>query len=115
MIPDDLAQKLSKFECQRCNACCRKPGFVYLKENEEERIAKFLGLEVFDFVNQFCELAGRRQLVLKKHPDEACIFLTESGCRIHPVKPQQCLDFPVKWRTPASFNYCQGLKKIDIS
>ena len=109
--PSDFDQRLEKFECQRCNECCRKPGFVYLKEGEEERIAKFLQIEVFDFVNRFCDLIDRRKLVLKKHPDEACIFLTESGCRVHPVKPGQCLDFPVKWRTPASLDYCQGLQK----
>lgn len=105
-------EKLERFECQRCNECCKKPGFVYLKEGEEESIARFLGLEVFDFVNRFCELEDRRKLVLKKNPDESCTFLSESGCSIHSAKPQQCLDFPVKWRTPASLDYCEGLKKL---
>ena len=109
---EEMRKTLEKFECQRCNECCRKPGFVYLKNGEEEQIAGFLGLEVFDFVNQFCELIDRRQLVLKKEVVEACIFLTESGCRIHSVKPGQCRDFPVKWRTPASLNYCVGLKEL---
>ena len=108
-------ERLSKFECQRCHECCRKPGFVYLQKGEEERIAEFLGLQVSDFVNRFCELVDRRKFVLKKHPDESCIFLTESGCSIHAVKPQQCLDFPVKWRTEASFQYCAGLKRLDIT
>ncbi len=108
----ELQKKLEKFECQRCNECCRKPGFVYLKEGEAERIAHFLQLPEMDFVNQFCDLADRRWLVLKKFPDEACIFLTQAGCSIHPAKPQQCLDFPFKWRTPSSFIYCQGLKNL---
>lgn len=107
-----LEDQLSKFKCQRCNECCKKTGFVYLQEKEEERIAEFLGLSVFDFVNQYCELEERRKLVLKKHRDESCIFLTPDGCQIHLAKPQQCRDFPVKWRTPASLVYCEGLKLL---
>lgn len=101
-----------KFGCQRCNECCRQPGFVYLSTQEAEEAASFLGLEPFDFVNRFCELQDRQRLVLKKHPDEACVFLTSEGCGVHPAKPRQCHEFPLKWRTPASLVYCKGLKQI---
>jgi uncharacterized protein len=112
MAAMSLEDQLSKFECQRCNECCKKPGFVYLKEGEETAIADHLNLSPFDFVNQYCELQDRRKLVLKKHADESCIFLTAMGCSIQAVKPEQCRDFPVKWRTPASLSYCEGLKKL---
>jgi Fe-S-cluster containining protein len=105
-------ESLGRFRCQRCNECCKKPGFVYLQTGESARIAEFLGMPEFEFVNEFCEVEDRRKLVLKKHPEESCIFLTPEGCRIHASKPQQCLDFPVKWRTPASFSYCEGLKEL---
>jgi Fe-S-cluster containining protein len=105
-------ERLAKFICQRCNECCKKPGFVYLKEGEAEAIAGHLGMGDFDFVNQYCELLDRQKLVLKKHPDESCIFLTPTGCAVHAVKPLQCRDFPMKWRTPASLEYCAGLKKV---
>ena len=103
---------LKKFECQRCNECCRQRGFVYLKKEEEERIAAFLGLDPFEFVNRFCELVDRVKLVLKKNPDESCVFLSNAGCSVHPVKPVQCVDFPIGWRTPRSFEYCAGLRKL---
>jgi hypothetical protein len=106
-----LEKRLEKFECQRCNECCRQPGFVYLREGEGERIAAFLSMEVRDFTEKYCEIEERRWLVLKKFPDEACIFLTPEGCSVHPVKPVQCEGFPRKWRTAASFQYCQGLLK----
>ncbi len=109
---EEFKRKLEAFACQRCNECCKKPGFVYLQAGEEERLAAYLGLSVFDFVNQFCEVEQRRKLVLKKNPDESCVFLSAEGCRIQPVKPLQCIDFPTKWRTPASYEYCRGLKKI---
>ena len=96
----------------RCNECCRKPGFVYLAVEETEKIARFLKKDIRDFMEEYCEVIDRQKIVLKKHADEACIFLSHEGCSIHPVKPQQCQDFPVKWRTPASFKYCEGLKKL---
>lgn len=112
MNEKDILDKLEKFQCMRCNECCRKPGYVYLSETEAEEIARFLGKEVRAFMDEFCEIVDRRKIVLKKHADEACIFLTETGCSVHPAKPRQCRDFPVKWRTPASFEYCAGLKKL---
>lgn len=108
--PEDLAIRMESFGCRRCNECCRQPGFVYLGPGEAERTAAFLKLELYDFTARYCDLLDRRQLVLKKHQDEACVFLTDEGCGIHSVKPRQCIDFPVKWHTPRSFDYCQGLK-----
>ncbi len=122
----ELSQKKieSEFSCQRCNACCRQPGFVYLKEGEAERIAAYLKMTLYDFTDQYCEVIDRRRLVLKKLPDEICVFLApfqssnddkpfeEGGCRIHAVKPEQCRDFPYRWHTSESFEYCMGLRTI---
>lgn len=110
IITDELIEE--KFGCRRCNACCKQPGFVYLKEGEAERMAEYLGMLVYDFTDQFCDVVNRRRLVLKKSPDEVCVFLENAGCRIQAVKPQQCRDFPAKWRTVKSFEYCQGLKEL---
>ena len=108
-------KNLESFECKKCNECCRQPGYVYLSEEEAEAAARFLKKDIYEFVNQFCDLLDRRQLVLKKLEDEACIFLTKEGCRVHPAKPRQCRDFPVKWRTVKSLSYCEGLKKLRFS
>ena len=105
-------ERLEEFVCQRCNECCRQPGFVYLNSSEAESIAAFLKISAFDFVNQYCDLQDRSRLVLKKNSDESCIFLSAEGCSIHPVKPAQCRGFPVKWRTINSFDYCAGLKAL---
>ena len=109
-----LLDKLEKFECQRCNLCCRQPGFVYVSPEETEEIARTLNIDIYEFINQFCELFDRRKLVLKKYEDESCIFLKENGCSVYSVRPQQCRDFPVKWRTTRSFNYCEGLKALKL-
>lgn len=109
----DLAQKIEKeFECRRCNECCRRPGYVYLKEGEAERIASYLKMPLYDFTDEYCDVIDRRRLVLKKLPNEVCIFLEANGCRIHDVKPEQCRDFPYRWHTPASWDYCAGLRGL---
>lgn len=109
---ETLEEKLKSFVCQQCNECCKKPGFVYLEAGEAPKIAEYLGMSEFDFVNQYCELEERRKLVLKKLEDERCIFLSETGCQVHAAKPSQCRDFPTKWRTKSSFDYCAGLVKL---
>lgn len=112
-LPKDFESRIEQFECMRCNECCRKPGYVYLAEGEPEKISEFLSLDVRDFLDRFCDLLDRRRVVLKKQPgSEACVFLNDQGCVIHTAKPVQCLDFPRKWQTPASFDYCQGLKAL---
>jgi hypothetical protein len=113
MTERDLIKKFEEFECRRCNLCCRQPGFVYVTPEETEEIARFLNMNVYDFVDGYCDLFDRRRLVLKKYEDESCVFLTENGCSIYSSRPQQCRDFPVKWRTVRSFSYCEGLKVLN--
>ena len=108
-LPQEM---LENFECQRCNECCRQAGFVYLETEEAEKIAAFVKLDVYEFTKRYCEVLDRHWLTLKKDTGETCIFLTETGCSVHPAKPAQCKDFPVKWRTVKSLEYCLGLKEL---
>ncbi|MCM8775630.1 MAG: YkgJ family cysteine cluster protein [Candidatus Omnitrophica bacterium] len=98
-----------KFTCRRCHACCKKPGFVYLDRGEEVAVAVHFRMEIFDFVNRYCDLVDRQRLVLKKFDNETCIFLNSSGCTIDAARPRQCREFPIQWRTPDALNYCEGL------
>ncbi len=85
---------------------------MYLKDGEAQALADFLGLDLYVFTDQFAEVLERRRLVLKKQPNEHCIFLTPGGCAVYPARPAQCRDFPRGWRTPQSFDYCAGLKAL---
>jgi Fe-S-cluster containining protein len=90
---------LSTFECIQCHACCRQPGYVRLRPAEPDVMADFLEMDVHEFIETFTILTeDRTGLSLIEQPDRACIFLTDTGCRIHPVKPAQCRDFPLLWR-----------------
>ena len=109
----NLEAKIEKdFSCQRCNECCRRPGFVYLKDGEAERMARHLTMPLYDFTDQYCDVIDRRRLVLKKLTDETCVMLENNGCKVHPAKPEQCREFPYRWHTPASWEYCEGLKAL---
>lgn len=103
---------LSKFKCMGCGACCRQDGYVRLKKDEPDKIAAFLSMDVYEFIQEYTILTRDRQtLSLKdKAPTEQsrheCIFLSDQGCRIHAVKPAQCLDFPHKWKFKAFKDIC---------
>lgn len=114
LTESDRSQKLQKFQCRRCNLCCQQPGCVNITVEESENIAQFLNVDPYVFVNEYCEVYDRRKLVLKKNEDESCVFLTPEGCSIYEARPGQCRDFPVKWRTLRSFEYCEGLKELFV-
>ena len=100
---------MSDFECQGCGACCRQPGYVYLLQGEAEALAQYLCHDIYFFTDTYCELLNRQHLVLRKHSDEACVFLEEGKCSVYEARPAQCRAFPLGWKTERSLNYCKGL------
>ncbi len=102
----------ARYLCQRCGNCCRWPGFVRLDDQEINSIAAFLQLTPAEFIAQHTELRPSRSgLMLKSKPDGSCIFLEGvNTCTIQPVKPQQCRDFPNKWRFDGWRERCEALE-----
>ena len=97
------------YECTRCGACCRWAGDVCSEEDEVREIALFLEMDEQEFINECCRLrANRKGLSIKDAADGACLMLTENGCRINPVKPRQCRDFPNKWNFPGWRELCRA-------
>lgn len=96
--------------CLRCGACCRWAGDVCLTDADIAAIAQYFQMTENDFINQYCHLRGNRQgLSIIDNDEGACIMLTEQGCRIQPVKPQQCSDFPHRWNFPGWEQKCPGV------
>ena len=89
------------FVCRRCGACCRVPGYVRVSEADVDRLAAALGMAPEAFVAAHTDLSPSRSgLVLKGAPTGACRFLTaENECRVHAARPQQCRDYPARWRS----------------
>lgn len=96
--------------CQRCGACCRWEGNVCLTDEDITAIAAYLNMDEVTFINELCHLQrNRRGLSLIDAPDGACIMLQpDNTCRIQPVKPRQCRDFPYKWNFPGWELRCPG-------
>lgn len=108
-MEERLAQE---FVCKRCGACCRVPGYVRITDADADALAEALGLSPEDFLETYTELSpSRTGLVLKSPPEAPCMFLTDENlCRVHAVRPQQCRDYPSRWRSAEIEAVCQALK-----
>lgn len=84
-----------RFECTGCGQCCTgAPGYVWVDEEEIQKIADYLNLSVEEFSQRYLyRVKGRFSLIdLPKTYD--CIFLKDKKCTIYSVRPMQCRTFP---------------------
>jgi Fe-S-cluster containining protein len=85
-----------RFGCQPdCGACCTNHddyAYVYLDNDEPERIAAFLGLSTAELVERFTTTDDEFVVLKMDHPD--CPFLSGKQCSVYPVRPVQCRTFP---------------------
>lgn len=106
-----------RFSCTRCGSCCTgDPGHVWVAPDDEERIARHLGLDAAELARRYVRQVGERRSLVERGSGD-CVFLTaERGCLIHPVKPRQCVTFPFwprviekeeHWRRRAA--HCPGM------
>ncbi len=85
-----------RFTCTRCGACCTgAPGYVWVTDEELERIAEFLGCDVREVRHRYTKRArAGRTLIEQENGD--CVFYDRQGkaCTIYPVRPVQCRTWP---------------------
>jgi uncharacterized protein len=81
------------FVCRMCGECCRGTGGIVVTYGETERISAALGLTPDEFLERFTVASGPKRLIASTQ-DGSCIFLHQSGCAIHGVKPDVCLAWP---------------------
>lgn len=85
-------------ECQG-HCCTGESGYIWLSKKEIDEIARFLGLEVAQFLEMKCIKVGYKYS-LKEYVDEkkgsCCIFFDTitNRCAVYEVRPSQCRDFP---------------------
>jgi len=83
-----------RFSCRRCGTCCTgEPGYVFLKQGEEQDMASLLGMDVAAFRQKYVRRVGERTS-LREEKDGRCIFFADRGCRVYSCRPVQCLSFP---------------------
>jgi len=56
-------------------------------------MARLLKITPRQFLGRFCRRALGRVSLLEL-PNGDCIFLSPAGCRVYPVRPDQCKSFP---------------------
>jgi uncharacterized protein len=81
------------FLCQQCGECCQGRGGILPTPGEVELIAQYLKMPVARLKQEFIELTPSGPAV-KNRPGGGCIFNEQGRCRIHPVKPRICRDWP---------------------
>jgi Fe-S-cluster containining protein len=87
-----------KFSCKRCSSCCRyDAGFVYLCENDLNKLIMKLNMDRNSFIRTYCRWVtdsnGKEVLSLKEKINKDCI-LWDSGCMVYTERPLQCRTFP---------------------
>lgn len=83
-----------RFRCTQCGECCRnvkKEDKILLSAVDIYRAAKYLNLEIQEFIGNYCDLVPGGEsmlplLVMKEHLDGSCIFLKKGKCTIYDVK-----------------------------
>jgi uncharacterized protein len=81
------------FHCRQCGDCCAGRGGIHVRPQEVEAMAAHLSVPVTAFRRNFVEASpsGARLTVA----NGVCIFLQEgNNCRVHPVKPLICRQWP---------------------
>ena len=87
-----------KFSCKQCSSCCRfDPGFVYLSENDLEKLLMETKMDRANFINKYCRWCADDSLSLQEKPNYDCIFW-DSGCLVYKNRPLQCRTYPF-WKT----------------
>lgn len=112
VIAQDVEDKI---DCTLCANCCRV-ATTQISERDAERLARFLGVKVSDFLRDYTDQTADEGRILKRTAD-GCIFLTGNLCSVYEARPQTCELFPhmVKgngslqsrmWHMPDRAVYC---------
>jgi Fe-S-cluster containining protein len=80
------------FACRQCGECCRGEKGILETEAEFEALAGHLDLSPEDFAARYLvQTSLGPQLATQSG---TCVFQEGSLCRVHPVKPRICRDWP---------------------
>jgi Fe-S-cluster containining protein len=109
--PGLMSYNIEEFVCLQCGHCCRGDGVVRITKRDARHIAAFLDITVQEFYHRYTYPMNDEYWLKDKHNKE-CIFLEDKRCVVHDAKPQQCKDYPGKWRSSELVEFCQGLKVL---
>ncbi len=85
-------EKPPVFDCRQCGECCHGDKGILVTPEEAENLAAFLGLTLGELQSRYLIASSLGPQV--GNWNGACIFLADNRCRVHPVKPRICREWP---------------------
>jgi Fe-S-cluster containining protein len=80
------------FTCRQCGECCHGEKGILVTPEEAERLAAFLGLPPEELQRRYLINSPLGPQMATRNG--ACIFLENTRCQVHPVKPRICREWP---------------------
>jgi len=111
-----IAQSVEEaVDCTKCGNCCRV-ATTQINERDSERLARFLGMRLADFLRDYTIDSPEEGRILKRD-ENGCVFLEGNMCSVYDARPNTCELFPhlVKgngslmsrmWHMPDRAVYC---------
>lgn len=85
-----------QFTCSACGDCCSgAPGYVWMREEDTQRLADALGMDVDTFEHKYMRRVGIRKSLVE-FPDGDCVFFDSKArkCSVYEARPLQCRTWP---------------------
>jgi Fe-S-cluster containining protein len=79
------------FVCRACGRCCTGK-IIMAGPHEVLGMSRLLGISTTEFLALFTDNGGT---TLRSEADGRCVFMTASGCRVHPRRPLVCRLYPL--------------------
>ena len=107
------------FKCTECGKCCSgAPGYVWVSDEEIEKIAEFLNISIEQVHMKYLVQVGDKFSIKDlREQNHSCIFLRDAKCSIYSVRPKQCKTYPFwpsilkskeNWEGEAA--HCEGIR-----
>ena len=82
-----------QIDCRQCAECCRVTE-VQLAERDIEHLARFLGISMKAFLEEYTMRGEDDELILKRTKEQGCVFLSGNECTVYEARPGNCERFP---------------------
>jgi len=79
------------FVCKACGYCCTGK-IIMVGPHEVLGMSCLLGISTSEFLALYTDNGGT---TLRSEADGRCVFVTASGCRVHPQRPLVCRLYPL--------------------
>lgn len=111
-----------RFKCTGCGGCCTgAPGYVWLSDEDIDRLRARLGIERAEFLSTYCIKIKGSYSLRDIAPSYDCVFLEDGkACTVYEDRPEQCKTYP--WwpdvmRSEKTWNmerrHCEGIDHPD--